>query len=103
MFGLGPQRICIPSPAKAGWAEMADTGTISAVSAAPSAAAIVVGVNLESAVWQLFDGRKTVARVWERSVGRRVGREENDLLVDVRLNVPGNNGIAIGLPFGDGE
>lgn len=63
----GPQRICPSTP---GLEVMADVGT-------RSAAASVVGVNLERVVW--LGARKMVGRVDWRRVGRRVGREEKDL------------------------
>jgi hypothetical protein len=73
LWNRGPQRICVPRPARAGCAEMADRGTRSR-GVVPSTVVVLVGTNLGKAP---FGVRKAVRG--EESVGRRVGREEKDL------------------------
>jgi hypothetical protein len=75
---LGPHRIWLPNPLRAGWEEIEFVGTTSAV--LPS---VGEGVNLERML-VVVGARKMVGRDVARRVGRRVGREEKDLVSIVR-------------------
>lgn len=72
LWNRGPQRICVPRPARAGCAEMADLGMRSGE--ATSDVVVLVGTSLERT---LVGARKAAGG--EETVGRRVGREEKDL------------------------
>lgn len=76
MYRRGPHRIwlCI----SAGCADIADVGTISAGACSAAAVAVVVGVK---DVWRRVVGRLAkMLLVGVDVLGRRVGREEKDLV-----------------------
>lgn len=84
MYRRGPQRICEPTPARAGCDVTAVLGTTSAVPAAApptaSAAAVVVAVGVKA-----LGMRSPAAGLRAKMLGgadmpgRRIGREEKDL------------------------
>jgi hypothetical protein len=80
VLARGPQRICVPGPARAGCAEITDRGMRSNGAAVPSVV-VVGGTNRDRAP---LGARKIVLR--EERVGRRVGREEKALGLCERSN-----------------
>jgi hypothetical protein len=92
MYRRGPQRICEPAPASAGCDVIAVLGTTSAISdpATASAAPVVVACVGEKAV---VGARRPAAGLRAKMLGcadmpgRRIGREEKDLLVCHDLSV----------------
>lgn len=83
MYRRGPQRICEPAPASAGFDVIALLGTTSAVAAAPTASAVVV---VAAAGVKALGMRGPAAGLRAKMLGdaamlgRRVGREEKDLV-----------------------
>lgn len=83
MYRRGPQRICDPAPASAGFDVIAVLGTMSATAVAPTASAVVV---VAAAGVKALGMRSPAAGLRAKMLGgaamlgRRVGREEKDLL-----------------------
>lgn len=84
MYRRGPQRICEPTPASAGCDVTAVLGTMSAVAAPPptaSAAPVVVATGVKA-----LGMRSPAAGLLAKMLGgadmpgRRIGREEKDLV-----------------------
>lgn len=84
MYRRGPQRICEPTPTSAGFDVIAVLGTTSAAVVAPTASAVVVGAA--AAGVKALGMRRPAAGLRAKMLGdaamlgRRVGREEKDLV-----------------------
>lgn len=81
MYRRGPQRICEPMPASAGCEVTAVLGTTSA--AAESAVVVVAAVGVRALGMRPAAGLLVKMPAGADRPGRRIGREEKDLIVCV--------------------
>lgn len=83
MYRRGPQRICEPAPASAGFDVIAVLGTTSTAAAAPTASAaaapVAAGVKPPGARMPAA-GLRAKMLAGADTHGRRIGREEKDLV-----------------------